>query len=550
MDKLQLIAEIKRLVGNADIEHALQRLVEELEKAGSSFANDAIQAQSLFQKTQKDEKQGLVSFENARLNYNQVTDQILDLLEALKKESGSEIQRKPAKRLLPWIVGGVLALAAIVALVFSNGKEDPPVQITGDPKCPGFDSTSVFKVLVFPFQPLEPKEKRIFTTTHLTIKNKLVGLSETLGINASIQNYKYDFVPDINYENYPGTPSVAAKTLGSDCQANLIIIGTTEMLASGSITNLKYKFLNSKYTELKITENSVIDTLTSVSSLLSENSLTSDIENTMKILFGVIAKETGNPDAAIAALEKVETTDTTATLLWGMALADSYMAAGQDEKARNTYDKVLEKHPHYWLALKNRAVLNFQKGNEAEALEDCNTLVEVRMKQVEEKNDTTTRNGLTEALVTRSTLHLKTQALDKAEQDINEASKVNPAYPGIRRMKDDVKDQIKFQRDLKTKAETSLRANPEDTKALEVKAGADKALGNEKEALSAARAAVANNSTDPQVFSIVLEEAKRTRDTNTFKRIVKKAEQAGISRKELIQNAPLLKESFKTTIRQ
>jgi len=549
MDKLQLIAEIKRLVGKADIEHALQRLVEELEKAGSSLANDAIQAQSLFQKTQKDEKQGLVSFDNARLNYNLVTDQILDLLEALKKEDGSEIQGKPAKRLLPWIVGGVLALGVVIAvLVFSNKKEDTSQQTVVDRNCPGFDSTSVFKVLVFPFQPLEPKEKRVLTSTHLTIKNKLVALSEALGVKASIQNFIYDFEKNNNYDNYPATPTVAANTLAANCKANLIIIGTTEMQTSGSITRLKYKFLNSEYTQLKITENSVIDTITSVSSILSENSfLTADIENVMKILFGVIAKETGHTEAAIAQLENAETTDSTASLLWGMALADSYIANGQPEKAQTTYDKVLEKKPDYWLALNNRAALNFKKGNDAEALEDYNMLVEVRLKQVEEKNDTT---GLTEAYVSRSTVHLKTLSLDKAEQDINQANKLNPAYPGIKQIKDDVKNQIKFQRDLKTKAETSLRANPEDTKALEVKAGADKALGNEKEALSAARAAVANNSTDPQVFSIVLENAVKTNDTNTFKKIIKRADEARVSRKELIQNAPLLEQRLRTTIRQ
>lgn len=550
MDKLQLIAEIKRLVGKADIEHALQRLIEELEKAGSSLANDAIQAQSLFQKTQKDEKQGLVSFDNARLNYNLVTDQILDLLEVLKKEDGSEVKGKPAKRLLPWIVGGVLALGVVIAvLVFSNKKEDTSQQTVVDPNCPGFDSTSVFKVLVFPFQPLE--EKRTLTNTHVTIKNKLVALSEALRINASIQNYKYDFGLNNNYDNYPATPSVAAKTLASNCQANLIIIGTTEMLASGSITRLKYKFLNSEYTQLKITENSVIDTLTSVSSILSENSLlTADIENVMKILFGVIAKETGHTEVAIAQLENVETSDTTASLLWGMALADSYMANGQTEKAQTTYDKVLEQHPDYWLALNNRAALNFKKGNNAEALEDFNALVEVRSKQVQAKRDTIAIKGLKEALVSRSTLHLKTLSLDKADEDINEASKLNPADPGINRIKKEVNEQKTIQSDRKANAEALLRVNPENTGALEEKASADKALGNEKEALSAAKAAVANNSTDHRVFSIILEEAVKTNDTNTFKKITKKADQAGVSRNELIQNAPLLEQRFRTNIRQ
>jgi|APTNR8051073442_1049403.scaffolds.fasta_scaffold00295_16 tetratricopeptide (TPR) repeat protein len=537
MDKLQLIAEIKRLVGKADIEHALQRLVEELEKAGSSLANDAIQAQSLFQKTQKDEKQGLVSFENARLNYNQVTDQILDLLETLKKEEVSEIQRKPAKRLLPWILGGVLILGAVIAaLVFSNKQEElPPV---ADPSCPAFEDTMAFKILVLPFRPLRQGEVPS-DDIHWQIKGKLAELNDQAGINAGIEFYKIDVIKDKG--RYPLTTKEAER-IARDCNAQLIIWGTTENEAMGkNIVLTKYKFLNIDLKKLLITGDTEVDTLTSLSSIFTEGLLTEGIFANMQLLFGVIANEMGKPEEAIAQLENIQPGDSAAHVLVNMVLSDSHLATNHPEKALENVNKVLETHPAYPLALNNRAVLNFEMGNTTEALNDINTMIEL-------KPDTA---KLVEAFMARSAIHLKIQAIDKAEQDLEKASELKPQYDkNIQQLRTAIFDEKKVLLNIKREAERKIQSNPEDTKALEDKAGADKALGNKQEALSAAKAAAANDSKDPRVHSILLEEAVRTNDTNSFKKLTKKAEQVGISRKELIQNAPVLQERFKTTIRQ
>lgn len=539
MDKLQLIAEIKRLVGKADIEHALQRLVEELEKAGSSLANDAIQAQSLFQKTQKDEKQGLVSFENARLNYNQVTDQILDLLETLKKEEGSEIQRKPAKRLLPWILGGVLILGAVIAaLVFSNKQEElPPV---ADSSCPAFEDTMAFKILVLPFRPLRQGEVPS-DDIHWQIKEKLAELNDQAGINAGIEFYKIDVIKDKG--RYPLTTKEAER-IARDCNAQLIIWGTTENEATGkNIVLTKYKFLNIDLKELLITGDTEVDTLTSLSSIFTEGLLTEGIFANMQLLFGVIANEMGKPEEAIAQLENIQPTDSSTSVLVNMALSNSHLAANHPEKALEPLNKVLETHPTYWLALNNRAVLNYKTGHTTEALVDANALIELTPED--------SINKLANAFVVRSAIHLKAQSLDKADQDANAASQLKSKNDkNIQQLKTAITTEKDVQLKIKREAELKIQANPEDTKAFEEKASADKALGNEKEALSAAKAAAANNSRDPRVHSILLEEAVRTNDTNSFKKLTKKAEQVGISRKELIQNAPVLQERFKTTIRQ
>ncbi|NUO02257.1 MAG: hypothetical protein HUU01_16760 [Saprospiraceae bacterium] len=534
MDKLQLIAEIKRLVGKADVEKALQRLVEELEKAGSGLANDAIQAQSLFQKTQKDEKQGLVSFENAKLNYNQVTDQILDLLEALKKEGGNDIQAKPAKRLLPWIAGGVLALAAIAALFFYTKKEVPPV--SND--CPVFEDTAAFKILVLPFKPIKLGDNGVLPNDiHRQIKGKLADLLNGVpGIKAKIEYYNIDPIKEESL--YPDVSDEAEK-IARNCNAQLIIWGTAEKQASGeNIVLTKYKFREIKnLTKLLITGNTEVDTITSLSSIFTQGLLTDGIFANMQLLFGVIANEMGKPGEAIAQLEQVQPTDSSTTVLVNMALSNSHLAANHPEKAIESLNKVLETHPGYWLAVNNRAVLNYEMGNTAAALQDVGAFIELQ--------DTA---KLTDAYLTRSALSLKAQSIDKAEEYINEASKLATSKytREIQQLKEVITKEKREQLKIKKEAELNLQANPEDTKELEKKANADKKLGNIQEAVVAAKAAFDNYSTDPGVYKILLEDAAKN-DTNLFKKVAKKADQVGISRKELSKDSRVLQERFKMT---
>jgi len=389
-----------------------------------------------------------------------------------------------------------------------------------------------------PFIPLKQGEVPS-DDIHWQIKGKLAELNDQAGINAGIEFYNIDVIKD--KVRYPITTKEAER-IARNCNAQLIIWGTTENEASGkNIVLTKYKFLNIDLKKLLITSGTEVDTITSLSSIFTEGLLTEGIFSNMQLLFGVIANEMGKPEEAIAQLENIQPGDSAANVLVNMVLSDSHLATNHPEKALESVNKVLETHPAYPLALNNRAILNFEMGNTTEALNDINAIIEL-------KPDT---NKLAEAFVTRSTIYLKIQALDKAEQDLEKASELKPeADKNIQQLSKAISDERKVQIRIKREAELMIQSNPNDMKALEDKASADKALGNEKEALYAAKAAVANNSKDPRVFSIVLEDAVKTNDTNAFKKTNKKADQAGISRKELIQNAPLLDQRFRTTIRQ
>lgn len=536
MDQLQWIAEIKRLVGKANVEQALDRMVEELEKAGSDLAEEAIKVQSQFQKTQRDESRGSISFENAKLSYSQINDQIFNLLDDVERQAKAAASpTAPKKRLALWAGGSALVLAIVSFLIFNKKEEPLPPPVIVDTNCPSFDSEAAFKVLVFPFFPLGGQ----LTATHVSVIDRLATLSDNFKIKSSIERYKLDFEGADAQDEYPSTPTQASVFAGN-CGAQLVIFGTTDEQKSGNIiTTTKYKFLNLgeqfALTELKITEGSALDTITSITSIATNGAITGNIETSIKILFGLIANNSGHAEAAIAELENIQNVDSANTILLGMTLADSYLATNQPDKALASYDKVLEQHPNYGFALNNRAALNYQKSDYAASIKDYDALV--KLKQVKKEGEKEA-----DARIARGMVHLKTQALDKAEQDFQNAQKLAPEDNRIQQLMPQVIEMKRSKLELKQKAEAIIQRSPKNAPALAEKASADKALGNHAEAVSAAKAAYKNDSQDPRVISILLEEAAKTNNTREFQRIMKRANQLRIQPSELIENAPTLKQ--------
>ncbi len=541
MDRLELIAEIKRRVGKAEIEDALQRLVDDLEQSGSKFANDAIQVQSLFRKTQKDEKQGLVSFDNAKLSYNQVTDQILDLLETIKEEElrAQSAQTVRSKVLWPWIAGGVLVLAIIVALIFSNQNNTPVV--VADASCPDFNNysdTTAFNILLIPFLPLAEGSESL--ESDIPILDNLTSFIEKYGINAAIRRYKIN--PKAELDRYESIIT-NKKKLAEDCRVKLLIWGTKELESSGVkkfIAN--YKFFSAgngehfAFAKLNVLEGSNMATVNAVSNISTEGVLISEnLQNSIKILFGIIANEKGNTEAAIAQLENIEPSDSLTSLLWGMTLADSQIKSGQPEKALESLNKVLETHKDYGFALNNRAALNYQMGNLDLALQDYNTQIELK-----KGNDSTSLAGRTEALIGRAAVYLKAESLDKAQEDIESAEKIKPQDPRIQQVKKEVKSQIKLTTDLKDRAVAKLQMNPDDFSALMEKATYEKALGNYVDAASTAEKVLNHVPGSAKAYAIIIEAKKELNDSGAVRKWTKKAMQNSVKYTEIVRNAPLM----------
>ncbi len=372
MEKQVFIKKVQGLVGEAETEPALDLMLDFLGKESSylNLYNQTLQAKALFNKTERDESQGIISKEDAKISYNQVTKQILQILNNLNKEEQVGPENDPALR-RRMTIGLVLLLLMsgagfIIYKVWSqpSGNGGP---ISGT-FCPDYNSVdTAFKVLILPFR------QRV--TGDSTIVD--VGIAED--IEERLDVFKVKFKVDIGLgvkkiiEEYPNTTSEADK-VARECAANLIIWGAREQSIPGEdIITTRYKFIdieNFSLKQLVLASSSDIDTISSQTSIVTDGQLTEGIEEVLTYIFGIIAHETGNQNAAVAALMEVELEDTSMNITKNMFLADALLQNGQPEEAKEQYTKVLEDKPDYWLARTNRAALNYKDKEYLKAAQD------------------------------------------------------------------------------------------------------------------------------------------------------------------------------------
>lgn len=544
MDKPKIVAEARQLIAEGRIEEALDSLLAFLQNKIElrPIYTLALQAKSLLEKTQSDEAQGLISYENVKINYNQVTKQTLQLLDNWETGALPDVE-KPTSAFRWWWVAlpvGIIGLAIAIWTILT-----PPPPISPEEfDCP-FAQDSSFKVLVLPFKPLGDT---IVTPNHKFVQERLSNYSEQFGIDASVKIYEIN----PNEDNlYPSNTKEAAQ-IANTCSAKLIIWGSTVKEKEIEVVKTRFKFLNLgdnfQFLKLNVTEGTDIDTLSSLSSISTEGILTERIENTMKLLFGLIAHQTNNDKVAAEFLAQAETTDSMGILLKGMTLAGINAAAGESEKALASLNEVIETHPDYALARNNRASLLYVKGDYVEAANDLKVVID---QQPENKT----------ARAVRAAAYIKSNQLEKAARDIealentqpldsvtksgksesiNAPADVKPSE--LDKLRKDYQDKVKTEELRKDKAENILRENPDNKKALNTKAETSANLGDYRTAAATAQRLIQSDPTNVRAYATLIESANALRNTDTVKATIDKARKMGITKEKLIEVRPALKE--------
>jgi tetratricopeptide (TPR) repeat protein len=548
MNKAQIIAEARRLVSEGQIEKSLVLLLDSIQQNPElqPFRNLVLHAKSSLEKIQSDESRGLVSFDNAKLAYNQITNQTLRIIDGI--ETG-KVPREDAPRRFKWwwvalpviLVGGIVAIAL---LLNKEAPEDTVIDMGGIPECPEFDSEASFKVLVLPFQPLDEKVTKI----HTGIIQRLSILSEQYGMLTSAKTLELD----VNKNNvYPSNGKEAAK-FGNKCASQLIIWGTTESKNNNDIVLTRFKFLQLgeqfKFTKLKITEGANVDTLSSISSITTEGVLTEQVEANMRLIFGLIAREMHNEELATRLLASVEPKDSAGVLLRGMALADTYLSLGQTDKAIASYNEVLETHPNYGFARNNRGVLLLDRGLFAEAATDLSNLIAQQPNNLD-------------ARAARATAYVKADMLEKAGKEIESIERIQntikdstegqvktaPKVPSevLAELKKEYQQKVNAEELKKTKAEQTLKSNPNDVKALEQKAVSSRNLGDYRTAAQTAERILTKDPDNPNAHATLIESKDALLQPEAAKEALQNARDAGVTKERLIKIRPMLKEIIK-----
>lgn len=528
-----IIAEVRRLTANFETDQALEKLAAYLESAApdqKAWLNTILQFRAQWEKAQQDERLGISDPADLQRAYNQVNHQLLEALTAIeagRKPGGAGLAAPAAKG---WLIGGGLLLAALLGLAvwyFTGGLQPVAPPVEEEPtvgECPVFADNSQFNVLILPFKSLRGEALEI----HSVIKDRLALESERYRLPASVKVRAMDLAK----EEYPST-GVEAAQLGEDCRAQLVIWGTTEAKQSGDIILTRFRFLNLgerfSLTKLQMNEAMEVDTLSSLSSIATEGLLTEDIEYNIKLLFGVIAHESANNHLAVQLLEGAEVKDSSASLLRGMIMADSYLALNDREKAVSSYNRVIEQHPNYSLARNNRAMLLYQQQQYEAAAVDLCTVVENNPKDAN-------------ARALRASAYLKANRLDKAEEDIEQLSKQssNLRSTNVRQLSQEL-DQRKTQLlNEKRRADQQLQQSPTNVAALEQKAITSRNLGDYREAARISEQLLQQDPDNVRATATLIEVYRELKDTAAAQEVLRRAQQLRVPQDALLKSAPAL----------
>ena len=536
MKKNEIIKKLNNLIAEAKLEDALSALVSFLDNNAqySRLEKIARKTQVLHSKTQQDEQKGIISFENAKLNYNIVTDTLLQLIDDIEKDnlnpSRYQVEKDTTKK---WqLIVSVITLLVIAGgftLWYINHKPTPLVS----KDCPKFDAKSKFNILLLPFDNLDGTN----LAPHKQIKK---------GFAEKIQEYNLTGLADVDIsEKEFGTQNAftteEAEKIGRHCAAKLVMWGTSETVDGQKEITANYKIINKDKLDLNLLhiadEAETVERVKRLTSITGDGILTKNVDIIIRAFFGIIAHEMGNDKIAIENLEEVSNNidatsaeDSTALMIINTVLADSYINEDQPEKAITAYDKVLDVHPNYKLANNNKAILLIDLEKYEEAIPYLNNVI------AEEATDSTNIN----LRKIRAKANFNTDKLEKAKLDYEF---IQEAKPEDEKTKEDLKNvkQVIASRKATIVPTHNLVARESNITKLEQATKGNISIGNYREADLTATKILKVDPKSLLGYSTKIEVALEKKDTNKAKRIFNRAVEAGIPKKELYKKFPSFK---------
>lgn len=523
MEQKAVLQQIRADISKANTKQALASLQDYLDQAGSDAVeayNRVVQLSAQYEQTQRSEKFGMVSFEDAKVSYNQINNGVLAILQDLEGSTPSTdtdlvLKTKRSNKWLFWALpSGAIVLAALAYFLWPAAETET---------CPDFNPDTAFDILVLPFRPIIDGDE--FVPVHQLFEiglNNLIDQNELSG-KANVDSYGLSIAQS---EDYP-TSTLSATEISNGCNAQLVIWGITEKVEPGNqlILSTDYLFLDEDGIQLdrqeigmnnELTSTAInldfprrgrqIDTLGNISSI-TEN-IPSHLLSRLKFLLGVFAHESGDMLATQKILQEwpEEPLDDESTRIWGNLLADSYIQTNNDEQAEETYTQLLARDPDNTIARNNRAVIAYKKGKFGSAINDLNAAIE--------KNDQDTT-----ALLTRAYIFLQEGLLNEAEKDLRKVDAIDPNRPAIAPMKKKLVKKKQEEQQERAKAVKAVRKNPSNVNALVTQATAERNLGNYKVSRSLAERAIKVDPKRVEAYSIIQElDILEKKDSKTIQR--------------------------------
>ena len=490
-NRAELVESARKLVAKARTDEAMELLAtyvasEKEDPAAQSWRNAIVSLQSRWETLRYREIQQLSSQEQLGRQRSELVYATLALIQQIEEgrtapahETFVREKAVQTHRWLRWAMLGTLLIAVAVGLFWWANRDvpppvsedsDPPMQPTGL-SCPDFSTQSAFNILVLPFRPYRGDP----SSAHLAIGDRLAQEAERYGLRASVRPVDQ---PVTEIDPYPVGASEARRT-ANNCAAQLIIWGNTEPLPAGleagEVIRIDFAFAESDnfdFAVLELDETARVETVTTLSSIVSSGRLTESIEYNIRLLLGLVARESEQYAETIEILEKlpVDSTDPTASMLHRMILADTYLEQENYDRAKSAYAEVVAVNPDYSVARSNLALLYYREEAYESAAKQLDTLALLQPTDKTIARRQVLANIKAGQLYKVSPLLAATPNKRAAEKPIREED-----LPQIRQ-----EYQAKA-RELETEqraADRVLRRDPDNVEALETKARTARNLGN------------------------------------------------------------------------
>lgn len=520
MTKSQAVQKARDLASNAKQEEALEVLL-------SFFTTDqryhylerkARLVLAQYKRAERDAMLGVSNTSATQLAYNRMTQNVLKLTDYLEADELRPGHLNGEQGQPQW---GVIVSIALVLLILGSGAWYFLNSNAGEARstttvCPEFLNNESFRILLFPFRELNENGLR----PHLAIGDRLAILKEQHDISCGIRFYNIEG-DDPNL--YP-TTTLDAATLGDECRAQLVIWGSTEQTATSAIIQTRYHFIDQEKLplhKLTVQGNSQIDTVTTLSSIASQGIITAPIEESIKLLFGIIAHSSGNQPVAQELLESSQQIqDSSAMLTRNMILAGIYLDQKDEQKATALYDAVLEVHPEYPLALNNRALLYYQKGLYTEAAEDLSKMEDKAV------------DASPELLKVRAESFLKSDQLLKAKKDLKQLQSIKADAEVDQKLKE-VNQRIEQEEQIKARADAELRNDPNNLSALKQKANASRKLGDYQSTIKASEDLLKRAPQTVEAYAELIKAYREQSQNDKARAVYERAKAAGADTNKL-----------------
>lgn len=534
MELQKIIIDIEQLISAGKTEEALANLTAHLD-TDSRYAElvqvlRANQADLYSVKSQV--LKGIIPPDEARLATNQINNNVLEIIERLKKGQFSlqdPTVKSGAKAIWRYYVAGGIVALALAALAWRFWTNAPQGE------CPRY--TTQFRILVLPFLQTGEEQSEITEIDIAEDLNSYINKTPLLRSRATVAVRK-GF--QMTKETYPeGFEQAAALAL--ECGVNMIIWGRLNRSDKGNYRlAVRYKVMG---TNVAQADGDI--TLNNPFKIDSVGKYEQDLKTATKYLYVAIANMVSVPIAmnvmqgdatptdiydnpSDMAMLKTEAGTAPIDTAFMMAMATNQMKSGHKAEAIETYSRILVSAPEHQAARQNRGVLLYEQGDFKAAATD----LEAAAPDVEKAD--------TALLKLRIESAARSGQPAKAQEDLKVYKQKSRDGAWVEQKEEQLRDSTKALIKVRNEKER-IAQKKGDKVSLVGAARANISLGEYDRALPYARKATQK---DPQFIpavEAVVDPLLAKNDTAGARRVIEKAERAGANVKSVDRWAPIVK---------